>query len=503
MRCDDEEAVAGRVGRQHLAADGWVHEERLGSVGAKQRHAGQSGRLAVVDVGDAGQRGQRRRSRDAAVAGDVVGRRALGRARGDADGCGQIAHGARGDGHADRHAQLRQGWHAAEIAGHGGAAVHAGAAGAGKAGAVRQGQRQDRVRGRQRRFVTQGDVIARSFAIDEDQRRRRDADSQIGVGLRVLGRLDDGHGREGAAAAPGGAGRSRRVVHEAGEDGELAAGLAAHDVGPMHGEDAGRGVIHDQLGKRGGAQAVGIARHVQRRDGEGGLARRPTVDAGADAVVVNGAPVERAAAQGQCFDVETIRAGGQTESRICPGANAAPQVLVEVVVGAARAGASKEGWVRAVQVSLNDQRVLVGATEVADAGVVTSQVAPLAALAEVESAIRLVHDYIANLHQRQPAADIARVGRNTVNDLGQAAVQVGPPQLVTFGPVELVADRVEGDLQGLRAIGGQAADHLLCAAAIQIGAPDAGRLGVVALEHLSPVDLAVALVYGDVENDLA
>jgi len=147
--------------------------------------------------------------------------------------------------------------------------------------------------------------------------------------------------------------------------------------------------------------------------------------------------------------------------------------------------------------------VLVGAAEVADAGVVASQVAALAALAEVEAVIRLVHDHIANLHQLQPAADIARVGRNAVYDLGQAAVQVRPPQLMALGPVELVADRVQGDLQGLCAIGGQAADQLLWIAAIQVGAPHAGWLGVVALQHLGPVELAVALVHGDVEDDLA
>ena len=101
------------------------------------------------------------------------------------------------------------------------------------------------------------------------------------------------------------------------------------------------------------------------------------------------------------------------------------------------------------------------------------------------------------------AADVTGVVGHGVDDLGQCAVEVGPPELVALRPVEFVPGRVEGDLQRFGGVGGEAGDDFLDVGAVEVGAPDGGGLAVVAGGHFAPVQFAMRFVNGDVGDDLA
>ena len=67
-------------------------------------------------------------------------------------------------------------------------------------------------------------------------------------------------------------------------------------------------------------------------------------------------------------------------------------------------------------------------------------------------------------------------------------------------PVEFVAQGIDGDLQGFGGVDGGQADQLLRAAAVEVGAPDPGGLGVATFEPFGPVDLAHTFHHLNVED---
>ncbi len=146
--------------------------------------------------------------------------------------------------------------------------------------------------------------------------------------------------------------------------------------------------------------------------------------------------------------------------------------------------------------------MLKGWPKVADATEVASLVATLAALAEVESAIGLVNRHIANLIDLTRPANNPRIIWHGIDDLCQAAIQVGPPQGIALCPIELVAHRIDGDLQRLRCIDRQPADQHFQRRTIEVGAQDLTGLGVITLFHLAPVEFATAFIDGNVGDNL-